>query len=218
MIQALAVEAVAPWWLTDTVEAGDVIGAWQAKAADDYAASLVNLNNPGTQDLTEVVGTVPWSAEAGWLADGINFLNTGFTESGIFESTHIQRFRRLHHTGSSIFYSDNVFGKMLVNKSGEAQIEIYHHSGGSAVWDTPDLTDDNNDFVLGVAGDFVYGNGVYQSTVPGYSIAAGSSTVTIAGAGPGGSGTGIDVYASAIYNRKLTATEVAAITANMQAL
>lgn len=43
------------------------MGAYQAKSAASYLASLVNLANPGTNDLAEVGGgSVNWGAGTGW--------------------------------------------------------------------------------------------------------------------------------------------------------
>ena len=55
-----------PWY--DPLDAGWTIkGAWQGIAAASYAASKVNLPNPGTYDLYEHnTETLNWSAEAGW--------------------------------------------------------------------------------------------------------------------------------------------------------
>lgn len=54
------------WWLSGGIAAANCIAAYQAKGAADYAASKVNLANPGTYNLVEIGGAVNWSASVGW--------------------------------------------------------------------------------------------------------------------------------------------------------
>jgi hypothetical protein len=58
------------WWdLDGTITS--CIAAYQPKGAASYAASKVNLANPGTYDLTN--GNDPsWSASTGWTFDGVD--------------------------------------------------------------------------------------------------------------------------------------------------
>jgi len=59
------------WWLAGGIDPDDCIAAYQPKGAASYAASKVNLANPGTYDLTN--GNDPsWSADNGWTFDGVN--------------------------------------------------------------------------------------------------------------------------------------------------
>jgi len=60
------------WW-------GDAIAAYRAIGAASYAASKVNLANPGVHDLTTPFGLVPtWDAVNGWrFPDRISALDTG---------------------------------------------------------------------------------------------------------------------------------------------
>lgn len=51
------------------------MGAYQGKGAASYAASLVNLANAGTNDLTAVAGAPNWAAGTGW--SGFQALGTG---------------------------------------------------------------------------------------------------------------------------------------------
>ena len=59
------------WWLAGGIDPDDCIAAYQPKGAASYAASKVNLANPGTYDLTN--GNDPsWSASTGWTFDGVD--------------------------------------------------------------------------------------------------------------------------------------------------
>jgi len=63
----------ADWWLAGGLASDDVIGAYQAVGAYDLNASLINLNEPGVNDLT--IYTAPTlSATNGWVSDGTAML------------------------------------------------------------------------------------------------------------------------------------------------
>ena len=57
------------WWLSGGISAGDCVAAYQAIGAANIAASKVNLNDPGTNDID--VGTDPaFDAATGWSFNG----------------------------------------------------------------------------------------------------------------------------------------------------
>lgn len=57
------------WYLAGGLASAKVDGAYQAIGAASQAAALVNLNNPGVNDLTEPVAP-SWSAGVGWTFNG----------------------------------------------------------------------------------------------------------------------------------------------------
>lgn len=60
-----AAAASSDWWLTGGIPSANCIAAYQPKGAASYAASKVNLANPGTYDATE--GLAPdWDTTNGW--------------------------------------------------------------------------------------------------------------------------------------------------------
>jgi hypothetical protein len=62
--------AAASWWLAGGVSAANCIAAYQAKGVASYAASKVNLANPGTYDATD--NTAPaWDTSTGWTFNGV---------------------------------------------------------------------------------------------------------------------------------------------------
>lgn len=66
------------WWLAGGIDPSSVDGAYVALGAASKAASLINLADPGTNDLTEA-GTVTWSAVAGWSGfSAANYLQSAF--------------------------------------------------------------------------------------------------------------------------------------------
>ena len=67
---------VPDWWdLGGTIAC--CVAAYQPKGAASYAASLINLANPGTYDAT--AGVAPtWAAGTGWSFDGTQWLSSGY--------------------------------------------------------------------------------------------------------------------------------------------
>lgn len=77
LLSATQTTAQGNWWLSGGIDAGKVLGAYQAIDASDQASSYVNLANPGTNDLT--VGVAPgWTANDGWQFTGSQYLQTSF--------------------------------------------------------------------------------------------------------------------------------------------
>ena len=65
------------WWLSGGVLAAGCEAAYQPIGAASYAASKVNLNNPGTNDATEGIAPA-WATGVGWTFDGNDdYLSTG---------------------------------------------------------------------------------------------------------------------------------------------
>lgn len=65
------------WYLPNGIILSDVVAAYAAKGAASYAASKINLANPGTYNLTEVATSLNWDAILGW-----NDANKALTSSG----------------------------------------------------------------------------------------------------------------------------------------
>lgn len=87
--------AAEPWWLAGGVAAANCVAAYQPKGAADYAASKVNLANPGTYDATDGAVYPTWDAANGWKFDHstgdvqqLNYIASGATA----EYTAIARF------------------------------------------------------------------------------------------------------------------------------
>lgn len=70
------------WWNLDGT-ISTCVAAYQAIGAASYAASLVNLFNPGTYDLTTASGKDPsWNVSTGWTGNGTDqYLNTNVNAS-----------------------------------------------------------------------------------------------------------------------------------------
>ena len=88
--------AVIPWYLAGGIASADCIAAYKPLGAADYATSKINLNNPGTNDLSDGAAYPTFNAATGWTFAGASsqFLEqatvpkkvTGFTVfvAGVF--------------------------------------------------------------------------------------------------------------------------------------
>ena len=87
--RTLAGAAAVPWYLSGGIAAAGCDAAYLAKAAASEAASYVNLNNPGTYDLTATIAP-GWDA-TGWAFTGTEYLKTGWIPPSV-DITVIVRF------------------------------------------------------------------------------------------------------------------------------
>src|SRR4030042_426783 len=55
-----------PWYLSGSIPRANCIAAYQPKGADSYAASKVNIANPGTYNLSDGAAFPTWAAATGW--------------------------------------------------------------------------------------------------------------------------------------------------------
>lgn len=203
------------WW--DQLGSGvSVVGAWQAVNAASYAASLVNLPNPGTYDLSEGNGAVPWDADgwgfvralAQWLDTGVvpgdtwsmlvQFANVAPTTSwlcGCFSGAPSQRFDLApYNAGSWAVYG--------------------HGIAGNQVLAVPTIAAGN----LGVAGKQCYRNGTSDGVL---GAGVGTYTLSIYVGDLNGFATGkitADIESLAIYSATLTAPQMLAVATAMDAL
>ena len=103
----------APWWLSGGIAAGNCKGAYRAKGAASKAASYINLNNPGTNNITEGNGSATWSADVGWypVVGAARWLNTNivptadYTLIGRFDSITPKNYSSLMGVVSSPFFN-----------------------------------------------------------------------------------------------------------------
>jgi hypothetical protein len=212
------------WWDLDGIITS-CIAAYQAKGAASYAASLVNLANPGTHDLTVASGkSAPnWSAVYGWyLNDGNEGLDTGIEPDGTENYTIICRF----YKEPSVNY-DYLVGisspdyitspsHLVFDTTVQKRHVIYYKIGG--IQKTTTNTD--GDDVLAVAGNEYFKNGVSLGTVtvngyPGAGINSDRSWKVCFNASDDSDW---KVYAASLYSSKLLESEIAAIGTAMNAL
>ena len=64
------------WWLSGGIDPANCVAAYQAKGAASYAASKVNLANPGTHDAVDGSSYPTWDASDGWTGGSSRYLTT----------------------------------------------------------------------------------------------------------------------------------------------
>lgn len=200
------------WWLAGGVASANCVAAYQAKGAASYAASKVNLANPGTYNAVD--GTAyPTLGADGWVFGGSQYLTSGIVPGSGWSM--IVRF-----SGASGSAAHSAVG--ILSASPTARFYIRPRNNNTAhvygYGDAPNVvTGALIEGVMALAGASSYLDGVYDGLcgswlVPsnGIVIGADGQAMTYPYIG--------SIAAISIYNTTLTATRVAAITAAMQAL
>jgi hypothetical protein len=204
-----------PWY---TVAGHTCIAAYQPIGAASYAASLVNLANPGTYDAVD--GVAPsWDAGTGWTFDGSDdYLTTGVIPAAGYSV--LVQFTNAGAANDKMILGlfqdvDKRFGFAPHFEWGYNGV---YYAAGDFVGVSPYITDGN----LGIAGQTAYRNGVADGGAIGGSIST-TGDVYI-GARHRVDTAGVDSYcavevqAVVFYADTLDATEMATVAAAMAAL
>jgi hypothetical protein len=236
------------WYLAGGVDPANCIAAYQAKGAASYAASKVNLANPGTWDLSEIIAPT-WNALTGWTFDGATtLLDTGLTLTQIPQLT--SSFTGKYANVPTSDGTKSVIGGQYADLEGTTyptnSIEINYNGlsglwlvncsnwdegtgNNNGVWTNidPEIIDISNG-VLFRAGEGIYFNGELKASgnaanagavnIPSMTIGAINFYEEEAPANSPYYYFSGDIHAVALYNTALTAEQVSAITTAMQAL
>ena len=203
--------SAAPWW---QVAGATCVAAYQPKGAADLATSYVNLANPGTYNAAP--GVAPTLVASGWVFNGI----TQWLTSGVLSAANMSVFVRFSNatgaTKCAIGSQDvNSHGILLLPRNG-GQTGHFLCYGATSQQPAPALSSG----VLAVAGVNGYLDGVSQTSALG-NVIANPKTIYIGAMNNNG---GVawhfigNIQAAVIYSTVLTAGDVAALTARMQAL
>jgi hypothetical protein len=203
-----------PWYLAGGIPEANCIGAYQAIGAASYAASKVNLANPGTYDLTDPAGDVAFAAATGWEGGSSKYFDTGI----VLHPQNVSVLVRFTNGGHNIcpFGASRATGGNRATRVTTFNLSnlTYFQNGGAI----SSLTETGFTGVYGVAGDKAFKNGVDLDL----SLAAGSGTqiysvFVMASNNDGAAGqffTG-KIQAVAIYNTTLTPAQVASVSTAM---
>lgn len=216
-VRAPKTAPVADWWV---VPGKTCVAAYQAKGAASYAASLVNLANPGTYDAAP--GVAPsWDTATGWTFNGTTqYLTTGVTPATGY--TIIARYANLTQTfdrtvigAGNTQHDGHEIRPMWINSVTKSA--AFAHGAGWVV-NNPGVA-----CVLGLSGRQGYRNGATWGAVGGTATLTSNSHYAI-GAKQFGTNTGRtfyflgDVLAVAIYDTSLLEAEMLALSTAMAAL
>ena len=83
---ANAKAAAVPWYLAGGIAASACVAAYQPKGAVSFNASLVNIANPGTLNITQYISPT-WNTSAGWTGGAGAYLLVPYV--GINQNTTI---------------------------------------------------------------------------------------------------------------------------------
>lgn len=202
--------AAIPWYLSGGIALANCIAAYQPKGAASYAASKVNLANPGTNDAIDGAATPTWAAGSGWsfLAASSQYLD------GPLQST-------ITGAGTIIVqFAGFATGTILGAGAGGANMQIrpvgVSYSNGNTVVVAPGLAAGN----LCIAGINGYRNGVpataglLATTNAARNMCIGATRISPT---PTEFAT-VAIVAVAMYNVTIALPQVAALVAAMAAL
>ena len=210
------------WWRAGGVPGGAVLGAYQAVGAYDSADALVNLNDPGTNDLT--IGAAPaWDAGEGWIFDGAEYLISPFQIAK--ERSFFVRVEFTHTTAHQdiIGVEDGGIDEMAIAASVPGGVDWFElYKGASLEKESYSIL--NYDYVLAIVYDGVgsaaFINGANVGSLGDDSISSALDIVI----GAANTGTGPEHYAHgfvravAIYDGAITDNQAAAISAAMMTM
>jgi len=217
-INGLDATSAANWW-----EAGGATGcvlAYQPKGAASYAASIVNLANPGTYDAADPYANPPsWNTSTGWGFTGslgTNVLSTGYTPSN-GNVTMICQYTGANSPAFSIFAGSLVTGSYFY--FGAFSTNDGFSNGPVADGAIVSVPRPSGNFCIAGLDGYADGSSVGTDTGPVagtlYPIYIGDADFINSPAGRPASFTAV---AFAMYSGVLNASEVAAVAAAMAAL
>ena len=194
------------WWLAGGISADNCIAAYQAKGAASYAASLVNLANEGTYDLTTTVDPA-WSADTGWTfgTGTYRYLYAGFSMT-TQDLTIASR-------SNLIDYGDSGLGRIWSSNNNALRQYTSTFVNSSSVSET---ATGSHIFIL--AGLELYTDGSKTDSLSSGSVVTGSSMIIGNSSTAGTRTINGTIQAIAFYNTTITGAQVSALNTAMAAL
>ncbi|MCP4083175.1 MAG: LamG domain-containing protein [Planctomycetaceae bacterium] len=213
------------WWLTSTVSSSDCVAAWQAIGALTQAESYINLNQPGTYDLS--TATAPtWAAATGWAFNGTTqYLSTALTlgsDYTVIVRTLPSALDKAMVLGSN--KTNAYFNVYLFEELPGLGFHYWRWYWGNtyAQWPATIIRPaDVAEHTFALSENNAYVDGSFWATVAGTFSVAAPSTFPIGCAHDGAALNDFypgAVRACAVYNRALTATEIRELTTSIDAL
>ena len=220
------VVTVADWWDPDCEELS-IVAAYRAinsagtpwpGGPTNYAESLVNQANPGTFDLTEGNGAVPWAAATGWsfTKGNAQYFDTGIVPVLVPTPTWtaLIRFSNLMLTfTSAIFgvYESGATRTLLLQHLIDTGMQSWH---GAVIVNAPLMATGN----YGIAAKQPYRNGLPEpNTIPAGGAAL-TLSIFIGAANINGAASSFitgSIQAWAIYDVTLIDSQVLAVATAM---
>ena len=211
------------WWLAGGISPAVCTAAYQAKGAASYAASKVNLANPGTYDAADDANLPSWDAVNGWLFTGSEYLKTTFTAG--LAGTVMVRYT-YSQTGTTFYQLCGLTNgaNYALTVQARGNIRSYYGHGGSITYYADNPSDNTT---LAVASDgesngsgYLDGTEVISTVAYGTTLSASPAIggyYLTAGSSWNGSFIG-EIQAIAFYSAKLTGAQIAALHTAINAI
>jgi len=216
--------AVSGNWWEPTTGSFTVVAAYQAKGAADLASSLINLNSPGTNDLSVFTDAPDFDTETGWFFDEFNNRLASNASTSNKPATYIFRVKPISSSGyRTIIGGDDASGALSVDVANSTNYMRVLNQGVANIGTSTTALTADADSVGAVS---YSGAGAYVFYVNGSAAGSGTNNQTLAAGktlriGFQDSATQLFfgyILAVAMYSTVLDATQIAEITTNMQAL
>lgn len=210
-VSAVARPVSTPWYLSGGIPAARCLAAYQPFGAASFAASKINLANPGTYNAVSAGGSTrdpSWSAARGWFASvdtGDPFVLASALAAASGQSL-IASFRNVDITGAHVA-AVGIENSLIVKAVLSGTLRIAY--GGTQV----SYGAGKANTILAICAGKPYIDGVLQAAIV---PAAFSGNICPFGQ-PGRLGI-FDVRFAAVYNTEITQAQVTALIAAMNAL
>jgi hypothetical protein len=211
--------AAGGWWLSGGISAANCIAAYAPKGAATYAASKINLANPGTYNAVDGAAYPTWNVATGWTFNGsTQYLTTGIIPTDAY--TVIFRYANLVYASNNCIFGcyDSVTDAMLHTQTMEADKVKNRHGDVSSIYIDSAATTPNT---YAIAGKSIYrAGGFIDVCVAG--AAGGAYRPLYIGAlnldGSVSQYTAVDLLSMSFYDTTLGAPVVLAVSNAMAAL
>lgn len=198
--------AAAAWWQVAGVTC---LVAYQAKGASSYAASKVNLAQPGTYDAVDGATPPTWAALTGWTgaATSVMSLTTGLSVAKTYTiACEVANQTSTTSNGSFVSCSANLYIARI-------------NTSGVVWWNNGALTIGTIGINAGRHTLIALPTAAYIDDVSDGALAGtGTSGNLIIGSGALGAKWSCDIIALAVYNQTLSSAQKTALTTAMAAL
>lgn len=201
--------AAGGWWLAGGIPAANCVAAYQAKGAASYAASKVNLANPGTYTISQIYGSEGWDVNIGWTVQKNKMrMVTTAPISDINNRTIAVRSVKAE------------FGKVFENNGSNQWWHNWNNYSYTRNASTTTLSftqslNENHVSIMTANGTYLdgvfIGSGTLGTDAPGVNTCIGNNL-------SGGLASEVSVAAAAIYNINLSLSQIVALTDAMNAL
>ena len=210
---------VMPWYLSGGITLAQCVAAYQPKGAADFATSKINLNSPGTHNLTDGAAAPTWASATGWsfVTASSQYLVSDITPpDGTY--SYIIQYSNASSNPGRLFGMLAVTAGQLYIQPNQGGVNVQYQNGSGAANSAAGTQPTGNAAIANLA---CYRNGVADGSIGSGAYSGAMRAIWIGGQNNGGTGASFitgDILSFAVYNITLSAAQVAAVAAAMAAL